>query len=1255
MKKLLFLLLFIISFGYANAVTVYILPTGSNSAAGTISAPWRTLAFAGANTSFGDIIHVLPGTYNESAACNLAVGVSIEGEGVTSYIISTYTGGAAINMVSNTDGVNGNQHISNIRLSGSNLTGRKGIYVLARSNVKIYNCTIQDFLQDGIIIKGTDNGGQPSVYATGNEIYNCIITNNSDRNTGQGNIVATGYRGLLIHDNVITQMSRPLGNNGNTYSATTEGFCEGLKFYNNKSYRNPNEGNEWSFHLELWSMQGGVEIYNNEFWDGDQMIDFGGADVTKGTYPYAAWIHDNLFRHTNPVNASSPFNFQDIAINLEGDCSDIIIEDNHFKYCPYGVQTVGGHSNVGHNRITIQNNLFEDGGFVTNEWCFDIALFGEPGKSVNNVTIYNNTFVTTKSQSALFIYTNPTSTISNISFINNIVQGTRTGYISFYSNDGTKTGYSVRNNLLYQNANGNAIDLQAGAVLPSGTYTGNFVGNPLFDATYHLTASSPAINAGIDVGLPFTPPAPDCGCFEYPGSTVPVANAGSDVTITLPINTVTLTGSATTTITTWTWTKLPISPVAGTVSNLNTQTSSAINLVQGVYQFELLVVNSAGLTDRDTMQVTVNTVVPVNPSCGVGTTPVTVTPPVATASLLGTATTSPVSNGATYLWEKTLGTGGTIASPTSLVTSISGLLPSTTYNLRLTVTDAVNGLTCQATKVIIVNATPIVPTANAGSDQTIQLPTSQVTLSGSGSGGTITSYLWTLLQGVCTGCNFTNNTAASTAFTGLTQGTYLVELRVGNSVGNFGRDTVLITVNAANVAPSCSAGSTPITIQLPTNSIALNGTGSSTPVSNGVSYLWTQTAGAAMTITNPTSALAFVNNMTAGTFTFRLRVTDNVSGLTCFSNKDVTVLSALVTPTANAGTNQTITLPTNSVSLTGSGSGGTINSYQWTKISGIGGTFSAATSANTNFSGLVQGVYQVELRVGNTDGLFGRDTVQITVLPAIVLPTATCAPNITITLPVNFCTLVGTGTGTQTPLVYQWTKLTGTGGALSTATATQTQFTGLSAGTYTVEYKVTDNNSNVARDTMSVTVVTSLSAPIVSAGADQVLVLPTTTTTLTGSYILGSGTVTSILWQQISGSSSTITTPTTLSTGITGLAVGDYYYSLRITTSDGYAVADTVKVSVIAVPVLPGFEWFNASLINNKAQLKWRYNGVVKGVNFNVQRQVLFFFWSNIGTVTADTERKEYSFVDNNTKRGNNVYRVEYSNKKTNSITVNKR
>jgi hypothetical protein len=89
-----------------------------------------------------------------------------------------------------------------------------------------------------------------------------------------------------------------------------------------------------------------------------------------------------------------------------------------------------------------------------------------------------------------------------------------------------------------------------------------------------------------------------------------------------------------------------------------------------------------------------------------------------------------------------------------------------------------------------------------------------------------------------------------------------------------------------------------------------------------------------------------------------------------------------VAPVANAGPDKTITLPTNSVALSGSGSDadGSIASYSWSKVSGpSGSSFSSTTSASTTVSGLVQGTYVFRLTVTDNLGATGSDDVTVTV------------------------------------------------------------------------------------------------------------------------------------------------------------------------------------------------------------------------------------------------------------------------------------
>ncbi|RDV16716.1 T9SS C-terminal target domain-containing protein [Pontibacter diazotrophicus] len=90
-------------------------------------------------------------------------------------------------------------------------------------------------------------------------------------------------------------------------------------------------------------------------------------------------------------------------------------------------------------------------------------------------------------------------------------------------------------------------------------------------------------------------------------------------------------------------------------------------------------------------------------------------------------------------------------------------------------------------------------------------------------------------------------------------------------------------------------------------------------------------------------------------------------------------------PVASAGTDKTITLPANSVSLSGSGidSDGTISSYSWSKVSGPTVTLSGATSANLTVSNLLEGTYVFRLVVTDNGGASVSDDATVTVHPAL--------------------------------------------------------------------------------------------------------------------------------------------------------------------------------------------------------------------------------------------------------------------------------
>lgn len=97
-------------------------------------------------------------------------------------------------------------------------------------------------------------------------------------------------------------------------------------------------------------------------------------------------------------------------------------------------------------------------------------------------------------------------------------------------------------------------------------------------------------------------------------------------------------------------------------------------------------------------------------------------------------------------------------------------------------------------------------------------------------------------------------------------------------------------------------------------------------------------------------------------------------------------------PVAMAGSDQTITLPTNSVTLSGSGTDpdGNIANYSWSKISGPNQfSINSGNVNNPTISNLTEGTYTFRLIVTDNRGATASDDINISVNPApVVSPTS---------------------------------------------------------------------------------------------------------------------------------------------------------------------------------------------------------------------------------------------------------------------------
>jgi hypothetical protein len=192
---------------------------------------------------------------------------------------------------------------------------------------------------------------------------------------------------------------------------------------------------------------------------------------------------------------------------------------------------------------------------------------------------------------------------------------------------------------------------------------------------------------------------------------------------------------------------------------------------------------------------------------------------------------------------------------------------------------------------------------------------------------------------------------------------------------------------AHNKPPIADAGRD-TSITLPVNSILLDGSNSTDPDGTITTYLWRKISGpASFNLKNPNTAQSTVDSLKKGVYQFELKVTDN-SGLSDMDTLTITVNEMAQSnrpPVANAGPDQTISLPVYSITLDGSSSSDPDNNivnYSWRKISGpVSFTIANDTAVKTQVTNLTEGIYEFELKVTDAGGLSDKDTVKVEMKP----------------------------------------------------------------------------------------------------------------------------------------------------------------------------------------------------------------------------------------------------------------------------------
>lgn len=205
------------------------------------------------------------------------------------------------------------------------------------------------------------------------------------------------------------------------------------------------------------------------------------------------------------------------------------------------------------------------------------------------------------------------------------------------------------------------------------------------------------------------------------------------------------------------------------------------------------------------------------------------------------------------------------------------------------------------------------------------------------------------------------------------------------------------TTTAPAPAPSTSTSGKPIAIAGPDQVIPvswkympfLNGTRSNDPGGWIAKFKWTKISGPSpYWFEAPTAGKTKANGLVAGTYVFRLTVTDN-KGNTAYDDVKVTMTTSSSASTtgvvANAGQDRTIPkswnyMPQLNATLSNS-SNGWISKFKWTKVSGPSGSWFSPHSltAKPRAEGLVPGTYVFRVTVTDNKGKTDSDDVRITI------------------------------------------------------------------------------------------------------------------------------------------------------------------------------------------------------------------------------------------------------------------------------------
>ena len=515
-------------------------------------------------------------------------------------------------------------------------------------------------------------------------------------------------------------------------------------------------------------------------------------------------------------------------------------------------------------------------------------------------------------------------------------------------------------------------------------------------------------------------------------------------------------------------------------------------------------------------------------------------------TLDGSNSIDPEGENLTYQWKQITGPSVALsnrqsAKPTFFAPNVGPKSEALTF--ELTVVDD-GGLKDSNTTTVNVIGDNDAPIADAGPNQTID-EGKKVTLDGSNSTdpeGKGLSYQWSQVAGQPVTLSSTQvvKPTFTTPDVGPGGASLTFRLTVTDDGDLQDSDSTIVNVRFVNEPPEADAG--PNQTVLENSKVTLDGSNSSDPEGERITYQWKQIAGPLVSLSDTQVVKPAFTAPDVGpggaSLTFRLTVTDN-EGLKDTDTTLVNVTGENDPPMVDAGPDQKVN-EENMVILNGSNSTdpeGDRLFYRWKQVAGPSVTLSDPTidkpkfnAPNVTPSGAA---LTFELTVNDSLGLKDTDDITVNVTGDNDPPTANAGTDQTVNEDFSSVILLD-GSKSSDPDdgidSYRWKQVAGSAVTLSDPKSKQPTFrtpnvtaVGISL---TFELTVADAGGLKSSDTTIVNVTGDNDPPTANAGADQT-VSENRKVTLDGSNSFDPDDgIDSYLWKQVGGSSVTLSDPT---------------------------------------------------------------------------------------------------------------------------------